>query len=75
MFFLKKNNIKEIFIFLNRFWIQIFLIILALWDLRYEMRLLFEHFTFISLFFTVYKHPLAIAVLLLAPGFRIRIFK
>ena len=55
--------------FLNRkiTWIPVFLGFMSIWDLRVEIRLLVENFTFIGLFYAIGKHPLAISVLLLLP--------
>ena len=43
------------------------LAILALLDLRLELRLLVDHFTLTSLWFGFTHHPLAVAVLVLTP--------
>ena len=48
-------------------WIIILMIILAVYDLRIDIRLLFDHFTFSLLFITIFEHPLAIIVLTTAP--------
>ena len=48
-------------------WIQILLITLSIYDLRIGLRLLFDFFTFSTLFFTISEHPLAITVLLTIP--------
>ena len=48
-------------------WIPVFLGLMSIWDLRVEIRLLVENFTFIGLFYAIGKHPLAISVLLLLP--------
>ena len=55
--------------FLNRkiTWIPVFLGLMSIWDLRVEIRLLVENFTFIGLFYAIGKYPLAISVLLLLP--------
>ncbi len=45
-------------------WIQIILIILSIYDLRIDLRILFDYFTFASLYYTISEHPLALAVLL-----------
>lgn len=42
--------------------------VLALLDLRVELQLLAEHFTFSALWFTLRSHPLALAVLGLMPS-------
>ena len=48
---------------------QIILIILAIYDLRIDIRLLLDYFTFSTLFFTITEHPLAIIVLVTIPTF------
>lgn len=47
--------------------LPILLALLALLDLRQELRLLADHFTFTALWFAVINHPLAVMVLLLTP--------
>ncbi len=44
------------------------LALLALYDLRVEIRLLLDHFTWSSLITAIAAHPLAVAVLLLTPA-------
>ena len=44
------------------------LAVLALYDLRVELQLLADHFTFAGLGAAIRSHPLAIAVLLLLPS-------
>ena len=44
------------------------LIVLALVDLRMEMLLLLDHFTFTSLLYGIKNHALAVMVLLSAPS-------
>ena len=55
--------------FLNKkiSWIPVFLGLMSIWDLRVEIRLMVENFTFIGLFYAIGKHPLAISVLLILP--------
>ncbi len=55
--------------FLNKkiSWIPVFLGLMSIWDLRVEIRLMVENFTYIGLFYAIGKHPLAISVLLLLP--------
>ncbi len=43
------------------------LALLALWDLRIEIQLLLQHFTFTALREAIWAHPLAVAVLVLLP--------
>ena len=50
-------------------WIQIILILLAIYDLRIDLRLLFDFFTFSTFFYTITEHPLAITVLITIPTF------
>jgi len=45
-------------------WFPILLIFLALWDLRTDFLLLFDHFTLTSLMFAMRYHLLAVVVLL-----------
>tara|TARA_B100000579_G_C22479581_1_gene687284 strand:- start:364 stop:585 length:222 start_codon:yes stop_codon:yes gene_type:complete len=49
-------------------WIQIFLIILAIYDLRIDLRILLDFFTLSSLLYTILEHPLAITVLITIPN-------
>ncbi len=53
--------------FLSLVWLPLVLVLFALWDLRIEIRLLIENFTFTAFTFALYKHPLAIIVLILSP--------
>ena len=55
--------------YLRNNYIQIILIILAIYDLRIDIRLLLDFFTFSTLFFTITEHPLAIIVLVTIPTF------
>ena len=55
--------------YLKNNWIQIFLIILAIYDLRIDIRLLLDYFTFSALFYTIFEHPLAISILIIIPYF------
>ena len=48
-------------------WLQILIIILAIYDLRIDLRILFDSFTFSTLFYTLTDHPLAITVLITSP--------
>ena len=62
---------KFIFKLLNYFrynWIQTILILLSIYDLRTDLRLLLDFFTFSSLFYTISSHPLALAVLITMPS-------
>ena len=48
-------------------WIQILLITLAIYDLRIDLRILLDFFTFSSLLYTISENPLAITVLITIP--------
>ncbi|MEN9768116.1 MAG: hypothetical protein RLZZ32_2076 [Cyanobacteriota bacterium] len=48
--------------------IPLTLAVLALWDLRAELQLLLDHFTWTSLSMIPVHHPLAVGVLLLTPA-------
>ena len=62
------NYIGRLIKYLKYNWIPIFLILLSIHDLRTDIRLLFDFFTFSTLFYTIYEHPLAITVLLTVPS-------
>jgi len=49
-------------------WVKIILIILSIYDLRTDIRLLLDFFTFSTFFYTIYDHPLAITVLITIPS-------
>ena len=48
-------------------WVPPLLAVLALLDLRTELRLLADHFTWSALLAAISAHPLAVAVLVLTP--------
>ena len=58
---------RILFYYLKFNWIQILLIILSIYDLRIDIRLLLDFFTFSALFYTISEHPLAITVLITIP--------
>ena len=60
--------IGKLFYFFKYNWIQIILIVLAIYDLRIDLRLLIDVFTFSAFFYAVSEHPLAITVLITIPG-------
>ena len=62
------RDIYKIIKYLKYNWIKIILIILSVYDLRVDFRLLIDYFTFSSLFYTIYEHPLAITVLITIPS-------
>ncbi len=57
----------RLFIYLKYNWLQIILITLSIYDLRIDLRILFDFFTFSTLFYTISEHPLAITVLIASP--------
>ena len=57
-------NIYRVVNYLKKNWIPIILITLSIYDLRIDIRLLLDSFTFSSLFYTISEHPLAITVLI-----------
>ena len=61
------TSIGRLFIYLRYNWLQIILIILSIYDLRIDLRILFDFFTFSTLFYTISEHPLAITVLITCP--------
>ena len=62
-----EGNIYNLIKYLKFNWIQITLITLSIYDLRIDIRLLLDFFTFSTLFYTIYGHPLAITVLITIP--------
>jgi len=48
-------------------WLQILLITLSIYDLRIDLRILIDFFTFSTLFYTISEHPLSITVLITCP--------
>jgi len=58
----------RLFNYLKFNWIQITLILFSLYDLRIEVRLLLDYFTFSALFHSIFQHPLAVIVLLTIPS-------
>ena len=49
-------------------WIPLLLALLALLDLRTELQLLLDHFTWTSLSVIPWQHPLAVVVLVVQPS-------
>ena len=65
---MNKLYFREISKYLKLNWVPLLLILMSLWDIRYEIRLLTENFTFTGLLFAIYNHPLATFVLILTPN-------
>ena len=61
-------SIGGLFIYLRNNWLQILLIILSIYDLRIDLRILIDFFTFSTLFYTISEHPLAITILITSPS-------
>ena len=57
-------NIYRVVNYLKYNWFPILLISLSIYDLRIDLRILLDSFTFSSLFYTISEHPLAITVLI-----------
>ena len=62
-------SIGGLFIYFRNNWLQILLIILSIYDLRIDLKILIDFFTFSTLFYTISEHPLAITVLIIIPTF------
>ena len=60
--------IERFIIYFKYNWLQILLIILSIYDLRIDLRILLDFFTLSSLFYTISEHPLAILVLITSPS-------
>ncbi len=61
-------SIDKLFIYIKYNWLQILLIILSIYDLRIDLRILIDFFTFSTLFYTISEHPLAITILISSPA-------
>jgi hypothetical protein len=57
-------SIGRFFTYIKENWLQIFLIILSIYDLRIDIRILIDFFTFSTLLYTISEHPLAITILI-----------
>ena len=61
-------SIGRLFIYIRYNWLQILLIVLSIYDLRIDIRILIDFFTFSTLFYTISEHPLAIMILITSPS-------
>ncbi len=61
-------SIVRLFSYIKYNWLQILLIILSIYDLRIDLRILIDFFTFSTLFYTISDHPLAITILITIPS-------
>ena len=66
---MKYRKFNKYFFYFKYNWILVILIILSIYDLRIDIRLLLDYFTFSTLLYTIFEHPLAISVLLTMPSF------
>ena len=55
---------SRLFVYIKYNWLQILIIILSIYDLRIDIRILIDFFTFSALLYTISEHPLAITVLI-----------
>ncbi|GCE65304.1 hypothetical protein OMCYN_01241 [cyanobiont of Ornithocercus magnificus] len=62
------NVQQEIADYSSSRWLPLLLLVLALLDLRQELRLLIDHFTATSLLYAIRHHLLAVAVLASLPS-------
>ena len=60
--------IGRLIIYVKYNWLIILLILLAIYDLRIDLRILIDFFTFSTLFYTISEHPLAITILITSPS-------
>ena len=60
-------TIQRLFIYIKYNWLVILMIALSLYDLRIDIRILIDFFTFSTLFYTISEHPLAITILISSP--------
>ena len=58
----------QLFIYIRYNWLQILLIVLSIYDLRIDIRILIDFFTFSTLLYTISEHPLAITILITSPS-------
>ena len=61
------SYLARLYTYLKYNWIPIILIILSIYDLRIDLRILLDFFTFSSLSYAISEHPLAITVLITIP--------
>jgi len=61
-------SIDRLFIYIKYNWLPILLILLSIYDLRIDLRILLDFFTFSALFYTILEHPLAITILIISPS-------
>ena len=62
------TSANRLFVYIKHNWLQTLLMILSIYDLRIDIRILFDFFTFSTLFYTISEHPLAITILISSPS-------
>ena len=62
-------SIGRLLLYIKYNWLQILLVILSIYDLRIDIRILIDFFTFSTLFYMISDHPLAITILITSPSF------
>ena len=72
---MNQGNLERFFTYILYNWKQIIIIILSIYDLRIDLRLLFDFFTLSTLFYTIFEHPLAITALIIMPSLFITLKK
>ena len=60
-------HVSRLLIYLKRNWLQILLVVLSIYDLRTDLRILIDYFTFSTFLYTIYEHPLAVSILITCP--------
>ena len=60
--------LSRLIAYLKLNYIHIILITLSIYDLRIDIRILIDFFTFSTLFYTISEHPLAITILITIPS-------
>ena len=61
---MNSNFVARLFVYIKYNWLQILLIILSIYDLRIDIRILLDFFTFSAFFYTIFEHPLAVTILI-----------
>ncbi len=61
-------NINKLEQYLYEISLPLALLIIAIWELRIEIRILLDSFTFTALFYCLISHPLAVIALFIAPA-------
>jgi len=60
--------IGRLFSYIKYNWMKILIITLSIYELRIDLRILIDFFTFSTLFYTIAEHPLAITILIISPS-------